>query len=153
MKTVPGNLSTLTLTLSHWERGWSLPRGNSRFAAGRDALRLLFRENLADASGLFAIIDVDAHQDVSLAELTLVLLGFILGNAQANEGAGQSTDRIANLAFGLFAVASLGAQSGSKYSTDPPAGWKVPRTADGKPDLQGNWTNETQTPLERMSAE
>ncbi|MDP2052992.1 MAG: hypothetical protein Q8L75_05115 [Acidobacteriota bacterium] len=28
--------------------------------------------------------------------------------------------------------------------------WVVPRTADGKPDLQGNWTNETQTPLERM---
>jgi hypothetical protein len=31
--------------------------------------------------------------------------------------------------------------------------WAVPRTPDGKPDLQGNWTNETQTPLERMSAQ
>jgi hypothetical protein len=29
--------------------------------------------------------------------------------------------------------------------------WVVPRTPDGKPDLQGNWTNETQTPLERMT--
>jgi len=29
--------------------------------------------------------------------------------------------------------------------------WSVPRTADGKPDLQGNWSNETQTPLERMT--
>jgi hypothetical protein len=28
--------------------------------------------------------------------------------------------------------------------------WVAPRTADGKPDLQGNWSNETQTPLERM---
>jgi hypothetical protein len=28
--------------------------------------------------------------------------------------------------------------------------WVVPRTPDGKPDLQGNWTNETQTPIERM---
>jgi hypothetical protein len=31
-------------------------------------------------------------------------------------------------------------------------GWVMPRTPDGKPDLQGNWTNETQTPLERMGA-
>jgi hypothetical protein len=28
--------------------------------------------------------------------------------------------------------------------------WVVPRTPDGKPDLQGNWSNETQTPLERL---
>jgi hypothetical protein len=33
----------------------------------------------------------------------------------------------------------------------PAAKWVMPRTPDGKPDLQGNWTNETQTPLERMS--
>jgi hypothetical protein len=31
--------------------------------------------------------------------------------------------------------------------------WVVPRTPDGKPDLQGNWTNETQTPLERQGAQ
>lgn len=29
------------------------------------------------------------------------------------------------------------------------AEWKVPRTPDGKPDLQGNWTNATLTQLER----
>jgi hypothetical protein len=27
--------------------------------------------------------------------------------------------------------------------------WEVPRTADGHPDLQGNWTNVTLTPFER----
>jgi hypothetical protein len=28
--------------------------------------------------------------------------------------------------------------------------WEVPRTADGHPDLQGNWTNSTLTPFERQ---
>src|SRR5512145_2666962 len=38
-------------------------------------------------------------------------------------------------------------------TTKPAAKWTVPRTPDGKPDLQGNWTNETQTPLERMGTQ
>jgi hypothetical protein len=37
--------------------------------------------------------------------------------------------------------------SAQKPST---AKWVVPRTPDGKPDLQGNWSTETQTPLERQ---
>lgn len=48
------------------------------------------------------------------------------------------------LSLGLVAVAPVGAQSTAK-------GWAVPRTPEGKPDLQGNWSNETQTPLERLS--
>ena len=30
-----------------------------------------------------------------------------------------------------------------------PVRWQVPRTPDGKPDLQGIWTNMTATPLQR----
>lgn len=59
------------------------------------------------------------------------------------------------LSLGLSAIAfaPLGAHAtekapaNSKSSGKP---WVVPRTFDGKPDLQGNWTNETQTPFERM---
>jgi hypothetical protein len=51
------------------------------------------------------------------------------------------------LAAGSLAVASLDAQS--KYSTAPPPGWSVPRTPDGKPDLQGVWGNNSVTPMTR----
>jgi hypothetical protein len=52
-------------------------------------------------------------------------------------------------------VAPLMAQAPAKpaaATAAKPKPWVVPRTSDGKPDLQGNWTNETQTPLERMGA-
>jgi hypothetical protein len=43
------------------------------------------------------------------------------------------------------------------FGTDAPSAqskpWVMPRTPDGKPDLQGNWTNETQTPLERLGTQ
>jgi hypothetical protein len=42
-----------------------------------------------------------------------------------------------------FAVAAQSADS------EPPTAWTVPRTAVGHPDLQGHWTNDTYTPLER----
>ena len=28
-------------------------------------------------------------------------------------------------------------------------GWTVPRTPEGRPDLQGNWSNATMTPIQR----
>src|SRR5688572_25405764 len=51
------------------------------------------------------------------------------------------------LAAGLVSVESLIAQS--KYSTDPAAGYQVPRLPDGKPDLQGVWGNNGVTPMTR----
>jgi len=51
------------------------------------------------------------------------------------------------LAGGVLALslahASLGAQSAAK------GGWTVPRLADGHPDLEGVWENNSATPLER----
>ena len=52
------------------------------------------------------------------------------------------------LAAGPLAAVSLMAQS---TGTPPgaPAGWKVPRTPDGRPDLQGVWGNNSVTPMTR----
>ena len=41
----------------------------------------------------------------------------------------------------VVAGATLGGQGNGK--------WSPPRTADGHPDLQGYWTNDSYTPLER----
>lgn len=54
-------------------------------------------------------------------------------------------------AFALVAVAAslppqpLAAQEQKRAAAD----WTVPRTPAGKPDLQGNWTNATLTPIQR----
>ena len=49
----------------------------------------------------------------------------------------------ATAAQGVMSTAA--AQSPSSAA----GGWEVPRTSDGHPDLQGNWTNGTLTPFER----
>ena len=69
--------------------------------------------------------------------------------------------RIAGLTLtaSLLGLAVVAAQAqapatGQKPAAARPATAKpstaVPRTADGRPDLQGNWTNATITPLERL---
>src|SRR5688572_7721687 len=63
------------------------------------------------------------------------------------------------LTASLLGLAVVAAQTpapaaGQKPAAVGPAAPKptnaIPRTADGRPDLQGNWTNATITPLERM---
>ena len=48
---------------------------------------------------------------------------------------------LAALALAWLAPAGAYAQAST--------GWQVPRTADGHPDLQGNWSNATLTPFQR----
>jgi len=53
----------------------------------------------------------------------------------------------------LLASGALPAQSVAQARTTPPTraetAWVVPRLADGRPDLQGTWENNSATPLER----
>ena len=53
----------------------------------------------------------------------------------------------AAIALALALSAPADAQAPAKAAAKP---WVAPRTPDGKPDFQGNWTNATQTPFERM---
>jgi hypothetical protein len=54
------------------------------------------------------------------------------------------------VAVGLAAV-SVAAQSGPAGKSPAASTWKVQRTPDGKPDLQGVWTNNSVTPMTRPS--
>ena len=69
--------------------------------------------------------------------LTASLLGLAVVAAQAQAPASAPASRGASAA------------QAAKGPTAKPA-TKIPRTADGRPDLQGNWTNATITPLERL---
>jgi hypothetical protein len=54
-----------------------------------------------------------------------------------------------SLGFSTIPLTPVGAQVPAKAPVNG-RNWVAPRTADGRPDLQGNWSNETQTPLERI---
>src|SRR5438477_7883672 len=56
---------------------------------------------------------------------------------------------IAAVAAASLGSLSLVAQSPAAAKSGPKKTWMLPRTADGVPDLTGDWTNATYTPLER----
>ncbi len=53
----------------------------------------------------------------------------------------------------LCATAAPGVASTAAAQNRSSGQWQVPRTPDGHPDLQGNWTNQTLTPLERRTGQ
>ncbi len=53
------------------------------------------------------------------------------------------------IAIGMLGPVSVSGQTQARTEADGTAEWTLSRTADGHPDLQGFWTTQTFTPLER----
>ena len=53
------------------------------------------------------------------------------------------------VAFCATAAQGVMATAAAQSPTSEAGAWEVPRTPDGHPDLQGNWTNMSLTPFER----
>jgi hypothetical protein len=65
--------------------------------------------------------------------------------------------RIGSRALGVMAAIATAGLLLTPAAAQAPAGngkpWTMPRTPEGHPDLQGNWTNATLTPLERPTGQ
>ena len=56
---------------------------------------------------------------------------------------------VAVIAIACLAPVPAAGQNQGRSGVDGAATWTLPRTPDGRPDLQGYWTTQTFTPLER----
>src|SRR6185503_12583318 len=64
-----------------------------RFVRGRNEFAARLRENLLRLVGPLFVVRVDREQDSALADPAFVTLGFVLGQAVADECAGDATER------------------------------------------------------------
>ncbi|NIP15080.1 MAG: hypothetical protein GWM88_10340, partial [Pseudomonadales bacterium] len=49
----------------------------------------------------------------------------------------------------VLTLCLMGLGAAGELMAQDAATWVVPRTPDGRPDLQGNWSNATMTPIVR----
>ena len=66
-------------------------------------------------------------------------------------GVAAKTLTIAVIALVYITLSALPAMAQRERVVDP--NWTTPRTADGRPDLQGIWGNKTITPIELADGE
>ena len=62
---------------------------------------------------------------------------------------GSLTAMVTAIAIGCLAPVPASGQDRAQGDADGGSTWALPRTPDGRPDLQGYWTTQTFTPLER----
>ena len=62
---------------------------------------------------------------------------------------GEMSKRMAMVVLCVTAAPGVVSTAAAQARASDAGKWEVPRTPDGHPDLQGNWTNATLTPFER----
>ena len=68
-------------------------------------------------------------------------------------GTGQNEGMKKALLFVLALIASVPVGIDAQDRASDLRQWETPRTPDGRPDLQGNWTNQSLTPIQRRAGQ